>query len=174
MLPIRLMASVFLVAVLGYLALGWATFTVPVSLELGEACGFTSDDFNAAGQITYAPIQAWFVSFMRKQEYFSAISIGLTFAFMAFVLSKARLLGAGVASGAAAGGGLLALGALCLGCLTPALSLVGLGLASAAMAGVPKWMMAVNTLILTGWGTLYLSRKLNVCPVMPKSTASKI
>jgi hypothetical protein len=167
MLPLRLMASVFLVAALGYIALGWASFEVPASLELAEACGFTSADFNTAGQIDYAPTQAWFVSFMRKQEYFSAICIGLAFAFVAFVLSKAKRLGAGVASGAAVGGGALALGALCLGCLAPALSVVGLGVASAALVGVPKWMMALNTLLLTGWGTLYLSRTLNACPVMP-------
>ncbi|GEM_PF-1031640 len=167
MLPRRLMLSVFLIVALGYIALGWARFEMPASPELAEACGFTSADFNHAGHIDYAPTQAWFVSFMRKQEYFSAIAIGLASAFIAFVLSRARRLGAGVASGAAVGAGALALGALCLGCLAPALSVVGLGVASAALAGVPKWMMALNTLLLTGWGTLYLSRTLNACPVMP-------
>lgn len=167
MFPTRLMLIVFVVAILGYAGLGRATFTLPASIELAQACGFTSADFNAAGQIAYAPTQAWFVSFMHKQEYWSAICVGLAFAFIAFVLSAARRLGAGVASGAAMGASLLALGALCLGCLAPVLSLVGLGIASAALAGVPKWLMALNTFLLTGWGTLYLSRNKNACPALP-------
>lgn len=174
MLPIRLMLSVFVLAVLGYVALGWASFEMPASLELAEACGFTGADFNSAGHIDYAPTQAWFVSFMRKQEYFSAIAVGLASGFIAFVLSQARRLGAGVASGAAVGGGALALGALCLGCLAPALSVVGLGVASTALAGVPKWMMALNTLLLTAWATLYLLRTLNACPVMPQPRSTPV
>lgn len=168
MFPTRLIVIVFFAAMLGYAGLGRATFSLPASLELAEACGFTSADFNAAGQIEYAPTQAWLVSFLRKQEYWSAICVGLAFAFIAFVLSAAKRLGAGVATGAAMGGSLLALGALCLGCLAPVLSVVGLGIASSALAGVPKWIMALNTFLLTGWGTLYLSRNKNACPVTPR------
>lgn len=51
MLPYRLMAIVFFVAVFGYVGLGRATFTVPASLEAAEACGFTSADFSASGRI---------------------------------------------------------------------------------------------------------------------------
>ena len=171
MLPYRLMGIVFIIAALAYVGLGRLTFTLPASLEAAEACGFTSADFSAQGQLEYPPAQAWFVSFVRKQEYWSAICVGLAFAFVAFVLSSARRLGAGFASGAAMGGGLLALGAVCLGCLVPALSVVGIGIASSALAGMPKWLMALNTFLLTGWGTLFLSRRLAVCPVMPPQAA---
>ena len=61
------------------------------------------------------------------------------------------------------GGGALALSALCISCLAPALSVVGLGIAGTLLAGVPKWLIALNTLLLTGWGTLFLSRRLSTC-----------
>ncbi len=166
MIPYRLMAIVFIVASLAYLGIGRAVFTVPATLEDAEACGFTSADFGASGRIEYPATDAWWLSFMRKQEYWSAVCAGLAFAFIAFALSSVRRLGAGVASGAAVGGGLLALGALCIGCLAPALSLVGLGIGGAMLSGMPKWLMALNTLLLTGWGTLFLSRRLAVCPVL--------
>jgi hypothetical protein len=174
MLPLRLMLAVFLLAALGYVAIGWAAFEMPASPELAAACGFTTADLNSAGQLDYAPTQAWLLSFMRKQEYFNAICIGLAGAFVAFVLARASRLGAGLASGAAVGGGALALGALCLGCLAPMLSVVGLGVASSALLGVPKWMMALNTLLLTAWGTLYLSRTLNACPVLPPRSSAPV
>ena len=47
-------------------------------------------------------------------------------AFVAFAMLTARRVGAAVASGAAVGGGLLVLGAVCLSCLAPALSIVTL------------------------------------------------
>ena len=167
MIPYRLMFIVFLAAVLAYAGLGWATFSVPLSLEAAEACGFTSADFGQSGRIEMPATAAWWLSFVRKQEYWSAICAGLACAFIAFALASVRRLGAGIAAGAAAGGGLLALGALCIGCLAPVLSLVGLGIGGTLLLGVPKWLMALNTLLLTGWGTLFLSRRLAVCPVIP-------
>ena len=166
MIPYRLMFVVFLTTVLIYVGLGWATFTVPVSLEDAEACGFTSADFGKSGRIEYPATQAWQLSFMRKQEYWSAICAGLACAFVAFALSAMRRLGTGIAAGAAMGGGVLALGALCIGCLAPVLSVVGLGIGGTLLLGIPKWLMALNTLLLTGWGTLFLSRRLAVCPVV--------
>ena len=69
-------------------------------------------------------------------------------------------------AGAAAGGGLLALSALCVSCLAPVLSAVGLGLAGTLLAGFPKWLIALNTLLLTGWGALVLSRRSQqACPL---------
>jgi hypothetical protein len=168
MIPYRLMLSVFIVSAVAYIVIGFATFSVPMSLELAEACGFTSADFNAAGHIDYPPMQAWLVSFIRKQEYWSAACVGLSSAFISFSLSAAKRVGTVFASSAAIGGGMLAFVAVCLGCLAPALSVVGLGMASIALAGVPKGLMALNTLLLTSWGTLFLSRRLAVCPVLPK------
>jgi hypothetical protein len=163
---VRLMLLVFLAAALLYVGLGWWTFTVPVSLEDAQACGFTLDDFAPSGRIEYPPTAAWCLSFVRKQEYWSAVCAGLSVAFVAFSLSTVRRLGAGIAAGAAMGGGILALGAICIGCLAPILSVVGLGIGGTLLIGMPKWLMALNTLLLTGWGTLFLSRRLAVCPVI--------
>ena len=49
------------------------------------------------------------------------------------------------------GSGVLALSAICVSCLAPVLSVVGLGLAGTLLADVPKWLIALNTLLLTGW-----------------------
>lgn len=167
MIPYRLMAVVFLVAMLAYTGLGRATFTIPDSPEAAAACGFTGDDFDESGQIEATPTEAWWMSFVRKQEYWNAISAGLVGAFLAFVISAARRLGARVASGAVMGGGLLAFLTICLGCLAPVLSVVGIGIGGSMLAGFPKWLMTATTLLLTGGGTLYLSRRLAACPVKP-------
>lgn len=163
MIPYRLMAVVFLVAMLAYTGLGRATFTIPDSPEAAAACGFTGDDFDESGQIEATPTEAWWMSFVRKQEYWNAISAGLVGAFLAFVISAARRLGAGVASGAVMGGGLLAFLTICLGCLAPVLSVVGIGIGGSMLAGFPKWLMTAITLLLTGGGALYLSRRLTAC-----------
>ena len=161
-----LLVLVFFAAALFYVALGWWTFTVPVSLEDAQACGFTLDDFAPSGRIEYPVTAAWWLSFVRKQEYWSAVCAGLSVAFVALSLSTVRRLGAGIATGAAMGGSVLALAALCIGCLAPILSVVGLGIGSTLFIGMPKWLMALNTLLLTGWGSLFLSRRLAVCPVI--------
>jgi hypothetical protein len=176
MIPYRLMVTVFVLAALAYVAAGWTTFTVPLSLEDAEACGFTSADFGQSGRIEYPATQAWWLSFVRKQEYWSALCAGMACAFVAFALFAMRRLGTagagtGVAAGAAAGGGVLALGALCIGCLAPMLSVVGLGIGGTLLSGIPKWLMALNTFLLTGWGTLFLSRRLAACPVMSSPCA---
>lgn len=177
MIPYRLMAVVFFVAMLAYTGLGRATFTIPDSPEAAAACGFTGDDFDESGQIEATPTEAWWMSFVRKQEYWNAISAGLAGAFIAFVISAARRLGAGVASGAVMGGGLLAFLTICLGCLAPVLSVVGIGIGGSMLAVFPKWLMAIITLLLTTGGTLYLSRRLAACPLKPtqctKTTANQ-
>lgn len=90
---------------------------------------------------------------------------------MAYALQIGRRAGASRmvvnATGAAAGGGMLALSALCVSCMAPVLSAVGLGLAGTLLAGVPKWLIACNALLLTGWGSLVLSRRLTACPLPP-------
>lgn len=171
MIPYRRLAIFFAVAALAYVALSYVMFKVPATLAEAELCGFTEDDFNAAGQIAYPPVHAWWVSFVRQQEWWSAISIGLAFAFIGFALSATRKVG-GAGAGAAVGGGVLAVSAICVSCLAPVLSVVGLGLAGSLLAGVPKWLITLNTLMLTGWGTLYLSRKLSTCE-LPRNAAAK-
>jgi len=174
MIPFRGMALLFLVGALGYIALSYFAFKVPATLADGELCGFLEEDFGAGGQIVHAPIAAWWLSFSRLQEYWTAISVGLSVAFVGFALTVRRRAGGGAAAGAAMGGGALALSALCVSCLAPALSVVGLGIAGTLLAGVPKWLIALNTLLLTGWGTLFLSRRLSNCALPDKSgTASE-
>ena len=172
MIPLRLMIVVFLLAALGYVGVSRVLFEMPVSLEQAEASGFTSAEFTPTGVLSYAPTQAWWLSFGRKAEYWTALSIGLAASFMAFALAAMRRIGGASASGAVAGGGLLALAALCMSCIAPALSIVGLGVFAGFLAGIPKWLIALNTLILTAWGTLFLSRRLRACPVSPAALST--
>ena len=151
MIPRRLMCIVFLLAALGYAAVSYAVFEVPATPAAAEACGFLPGEFAAGGTLAYERPQAWAISFVRKQEYFTAITVGLALAFMAFAL---------------------AVSVLCVSCLAPALSLVGLGIAGGLLADVPKSLIALNTLLLTGWGVLYLSRRAGACAAPPRKPGS--
>lgn len=162
--------ALFVVVTLGYVALSFAMFQMPDTMADAENCGFLPGEFVAAGQLTYERSQAWWISFQRKDEIWVALSVGMAAAFIGFALSIGRRAGGGVAAGAAMGGGVLALSAICVSCLAPVLSVVGLGLAGSLLAGLPKWLIALNTLMLTGWGALYLSRRGSSCPV-PRSDA---
>ena len=161
--PVRRMAIVFLVAMCAYVALSYAVFEPPVTLEEAEACGFTSADFTLAGQLSYPPVQAWWISFVRQAEYWSAFSIALAVAFAAFALGTGRRMRGPASVGWVLGSGALAFGAVCLSCVAPVLSLVGLGVAVGFLAGLPKWLLALNTLVFTAWGTLVLSRRASAC-----------
>jgi hypothetical protein len=162
MIPRRLMFIVFILAALGYVAVSYAVFQLPATPAAGEECGFLPGEFASGGTLVYERSQAWAISFMRKQEYFTAVTVGLAMAFMAFALAIGRRGGA-ASAGVAAGSGVLAVSALCVSCLAPALSVVGLGIAGGLLAGVPKWLIALNTLLLTGWGVLFLSRRAAAC-----------
>lgn len=164
MTPHRVAALAFLAGALGYLALSFALFEMPATLADAEHCGFLPEEFAAAaGGLTYERTDAWWVSFRRMEEGFSLLSVALAVGFAGYALAVGR--GAGGA-GAALGGGLLALSAVCVSCLAPVLSVVGLGLAGSLLAGVPKSLILLNTVVLTGWGALHLSRKRAAgCPV---------
>ncbi len=164
----RWLLALFVVVTLGYVALSFAMFQMPDTMADAENCGFLPGEFVAAGQLTYERSQAWWISFQRKDEIWIALSVGLAAAFIGFALSIGRRAGGGVATGVAMGGGVLALSAICVSCLAPVLSVVGLGLVGSLLAGLPKWLIALNTLMLTGWGALYLTRRGRVCP-MPRS-----
>ena len=168
MVPYRTMFAVFIGVALCYGVLSYALFEMPANALAGEECGFLPEEFTASGGLTYARSQAWLVSFIRMQDYFTALSLGLAASFLAFALQVGRRGGA-VAAGAATGGGLLAVSAVCVSCLAPALSVVGLGIAGSLLADVPKWLIALNTLLLTGWGTLFLARRMMQCPT-PRRT----
>lgn len=173
MIPYRLMIALFVVAALGYVGASFALFEMPATAADAENCGFLPGEFVEAGKLTYERSEAWWVSFQRKDEIFTTISVGLAVAFMGFALSTARRGGGRAAGGAALGGGVLALSALCVSCLAPVLSVVGLGLAGTLLAGVPKWLLMLNTLMLTGWGTLFLSRRANASCALPLPAAAK-
>ncbi len=164
MIPVRRMAAAFLIAALGYGALSFALFRMPESAAAALECGFLPEEFVSSGELTFQRTQAFLVSFQRKEEYFTAATVGLAVAFAAFAFQVGRRGGA-ASAGLAAGGGLLAVSALCVSCIAPALSVVGLGLAGSLLAGVPKGLLFLNTLLLTGWGTLFLARRATACPL---------
>jgi len=170
MFPYRLVIVLFIVAMLGYVGASFALFEMPATAADAENCGFLPGEFVETGKLTYERSEAWWVSFQRKDEIWTTLSVGLAVAFMGFALSTARRGGGRAAGSAAVGGGVLALSALCVSCLAPVLSVVGLGLAGTLLAGVPKWLIALNTLMLTGWGTLYLSRRANTSCALPRNS----
>src|SRR3569623_621502 len=135
-----------MLAALGYVVASFTAFRMPESVADAENCGFLPGEFVAAGQLTYERTQAWWVRIQRKEEIWVALSLGLAAAFTGIALSAGRRAGRGVATGAAMGGG---------------------GLAGSLLAGLPKWLIALNTLILTGWGALYLTRRGRACPLAP-------
>lgn len=171
MIPRRLMSIVFLLAVLGYVAISYAVFEVPATAAAAEECGFLPGELSASGAVAYERSQAWAISFVRKEEYFVAVTVGLALAFMAFAWTIGRR-GGKASAGVAAGSGVLAVSALCVSCLAPALSVVGLGIAGGFLAEVPKSLIALNTLLLTGWGMLFLSRRANACALPPRQPGS--
>lgn len=154
-----------------YIVLSYLSFHVPATLADAELCGFVEGDFTADGRLAYPPQNAWWLSFVRQGEYWTALSVGLAIGFVVYALQVGRRAGGARVAGAAAGGGLLALSALCVSCLALVLGAVGLGLAGTLLAGVPKWLIALNTLLLTGWGSLVLSRRGASCP-LPASRPS--
>ena len=92
----------------GYIAASRLIFTAPLAAPVsmpGAAsdgamdsndCGFSPADYMATGALRFTPGQAWWMSFLRKQEYFSAVSIGFVVAFMGFAMSKLRHIGSGI------------------------------------------------------------------------------
>jgi hypothetical protein len=132
-------------------------------------CGFSPADFTASGDLRFTPSQAWWMSVLRKQEYFSGLSMGFVAAFLGVAVRTMRQMGAGMTSSLCAGGGLLALLTLCLSCLAPTLSAIGLGLVANLGLGqlLPKWLMTLNTVVLTLVGMIFLARRARLCPLQP-------
>jgi hypothetical protein len=163
----------------GYIAASRLMFAAPLAAPISmpgpvsdgamdsNDCGFSPADYTATGELRFTPSQAWWLSFLRKQEYCSALSMGFVVAFMGFAMSKLRQIGSGMASGMCAGGGLLALATLCLGCLAPTLSAIGLGLvANLGLAQIlPKWLMTLHVAGLSLWGMVFLARRARACPL---------
>lgn len=166
MSPRAVALAMFLAGCLGYLGAGYLAFEMPATFADAENCGFLPDEFVAAGELTYERGRAWWVSVLRKEEYVSALSMGLALGFVGYALAIGRRGGVRGTAGAALGGGLLAVSALCVGCLAPVLSVVGLGVAASLLAGIPKTLILLNTLVLTSWGALYLTRRSAAgCPI---------
>ena len=172
MIPVRLMLVTFLVVSLGYMAVSFALFHMPESAVAAEECGFLPSEFVTGGELTFDRTEAFLVSFWRKQEYLTAATLGVAAAFVAFALRIGRRGGA-ASVGVTAGGGLMALGAVCVGCLAPVMSLVGLGVVGSLFIGVPKALLLLNTLALTAWGTLYLARRTASCPLPASAAVSR-
>lgn len=178
--------GMFLLGSTAYLAASRVTFTAPVvapaSMTIpataggtdSNDCGFFPADFTAEGGLRLTPGQAWWTSVLRKQEYWSALSLGSIVAFLGFAVRTIRQMGGGMASGLCAGGGLLALLTLCLGCLAPLLSVLGLGLVANLGLGqfLPKWLMTLHTVGLTVGGMVFLARRARRCPLSPHAAGT--
>jgi hypothetical protein len=76
--------------IIGYMAASRLTFAAPTTMAESNECGFNPADFTPAGQLRFSTGQAWWASFMRQQEYFSAFSLGLVVAFIGFAVGKGR------------------------------------------------------------------------------------
>jgi hypothetical protein len=155
----RLPLVLLLLGIGGYVAMSRLTFAAPTTYVENNDCGFNPGDFTSGGQLRLSPTQAWQASFWGQQEYFSALSIGLIIAFIGFAVGKVRQIGASALSGAVAGGGLLALLTLCLSCLAPTLAAIGLGFIGNRHLGFPKWLMTLNTGLLTASGAVFPGRR---------------
>lgn len=153
------MLAAFVLVFAAYVGLSFLLFEMPQTLAPAKECGFLPGEFAGPGELSHARNQAFAISFLRKQEYFTAMTLGVAAAFAIFALRTGPKGGGAIA----AGGGLMALGAVCVSCLAPVLPVVGLGVIGSALAAVPKWLLLVNTLALTGWGMLFLSRRAGSC-----------
>lgn len=172
---ILFLVVLFLVAFGGYTALDRATFKMPQDVASGASCDFTPGDFTDSGHLKYSVNEAWWTSFTRKEEYLSSFSAALAITFVGYALSKIRQIGAKAATGGVVGGSLLVGLTICFSCLAPVLAAVGIGLFAnfgLAMVAIPKWLVALNTLILTTYGYMYVSRKATCCPAVTRSAST--
>ena len=78
--PITWAAWTGLVAV-AHTAISYFSFYQPADLADGRACGLVAGDFATDGHRLHAPLYAWWISFERKQAYWTALTVGLTFEF---------------------------------------------------------------------------------------------
>lgn len=170
-----LLLGVFLVAFIGFTAIDRVTFRMPQSVSEGVSCDFTPGDFTTTGQLKYSVDEAWWTSFMRKQEYLSSFSVALAIAFAGFALTKIRQIGGTAATGGAVGGSLLVGLTLSFSCLAPVLATVGIGLFAnlgLSLVAIPKWLVALNTVLLTTHGFMYVSRKATSCPIASRPASA--
>lgn len=165
----------FIVAFAGYAAIDRLTFKMPQNVEAGAVCDFTQSDFTKAGHLKYSINEAWWTSFVRKQEYFSSFSAALAITFVGFALTKIRQIGAAAATGSVVGGGLLLGLTLAFSCLAPVLAAVGIGFFANlgfALAEIPKWAVTLSNFVLTVYGFMYLSRRASSCPLAACPTST--
>src|ERR1039458_1564142 len=86
----RLVVILFIAAALGYVAVSFAAFQMPATAADAQNCGFLPDEFVSSGTLTYERSQAFLVSFWRKDEVFTAVSIGLAVTFAGFALTTGQ------------------------------------------------------------------------------------
>lgn len=164
----------FFVVFVGYTVLDRMTFKMPQTISEGESCDFVPSDFTEAGHLKYSVNEAWWTSFTRKQEYLSSFSVALAITFVVFALTKIRQIGVASAAGSVVGGSLIAGLTLSFSCLATVLAAVGIGLFAnlgLALVVIPKWLVALNTLLLTTYGFMNVSRKAASCPLTARPTS---
>ena len=67
-------------AATAHTAISYLSFYQPADLADGLACRFVAGDFATDGH-RLAPLYAWGISVGRKQAYWTALTVGLTFEF---------------------------------------------------------------------------------------------
>ena len=68
-------------AATAHTAISYLSFYQPADLADGLACRFVAGDFATDGHRLHAPLYAWWISFGRKQAYWTALAAGLVFEF---------------------------------------------------------------------------------------------
>jgi hypothetical protein len=68
-------------AAVAHTAISYFSFYQPADLADGQACGLVACDFATDGHRLHAPLYAWWIGFGRKQAYWTALTVGLTFEF---------------------------------------------------------------------------------------------
>ena len=66
---------------MAHTAISYFSFYQPADLADCQACGLVAGDFATDGHRLHAPLYAWWISFERKQAYWTALTVGLTFEF---------------------------------------------------------------------------------------------
>jgi len=66
-------------AAAAYTAISKLSVHQPADLADDQACRFVAGDFAADGHLLHAPLDAWWISCVRKQAYWTALTVGLAF-----------------------------------------------------------------------------------------------
>ncbi len=109
----------------------------------------------------------WFTTYLRLQEYYLGFSYAVSlafavFAFMKFKEYRKKAIGAGIGASAWVIA-LWTLGCFLVGCCGSPIWIIYINLLGISMLEIPKWLIAIITLVMVSLGYLWLNRKLPKC-----------